>query len=160
MQNPTSFTLLSPRLQKYFQDYASFHQTRGNRFSHALGIPLIVIGLLGMLGSYPLPLDISPLPQSFFMRLDGGTLLLIFGSLAYAFMDWKITIPFGFMLSGLYFLGRALPFHINVAACTVGWILQGVGHFVFEKKSPAFLKNLTHLLIGPLWVFTKTINYR
>ena len=36
-----------------------------------------------------------------------------------------------------------------------GWILQFVGHYAFEKNSPAFFRNLVHLLIGPLWVFAR-----
>ena len=36
-----------------------------------------------------------------------------------------------------------------------GWVLQFVGHYVYEKRSPAFMKNLTHLLVGPLWILAK-----
>ncbi len=32
-----------------------------------------------------------------------------------------------------------------------GWILQFIGHTVFEKKRPAFMDNLIQLLIGPLF---------
>jgi hypothetical protein len=39
----------------------------------------------------------------------------------------------------------------------VGWIFQFVGHAVYEKKSPAFMKNFEHLFIGPPWVFAKAI---
>jgi uncharacterized membrane protein YGL010W len=42
----------------------------------------------------------------------------------------------------------------------LGWVLQFVGHGHYEKKSPAFFKNLTHLLIGPLWVFSKLTKLR
>ena len=33
-----------------------------------------------------------------------------------------------------------------------GWVLQFIGHGVYEKRSPAFVRNLVHLLIGPLWI--------
>src|SRR6476659_6236024 len=32
-----------------FADYAAYHQTRGNKWFHRLGIPLIMLTLLGML---------------------------------------------------------------------------------------------------------------
>jgi len=32
-----------------------------------------------------------------------------------------------------------------------GWILQFIGHTVFEKRRPAFTDNLIQLLIGPLF---------
>ena len=41
----------------------------------------------------------------------------------------------------------------------LGWILQGVGHAFYEKKSPAFLRNVLHMLIGPLWVFADVMEY-
>jgi uncharacterized membrane protein YGL010W len=39
----------------------------------------------------------------------------------------------------------------------VGWILQYLGHYVYEKKSPAFYRNLVHLLVGPLWILAKAV---
>jgi uncharacterized membrane protein YGL010W len=38
-----------------------------------------------------------------------------------------------------------------------GWILQGVGHYVYEKNSPAFLKNFAHLAVGQLWILAKAV---
>ena len=35
------------------------------------------------------------------------------------------------------------------------WVLQFIGHYVYEHRSPAFFRNLTHLLVGPLWVLAK-----
>jgi uncharacterized membrane protein YGL010W len=36
-----------------------------------------------------------------------------------------------------------------------GWILQGVGHYVYEKNSPAFFRNFLHLAVGQLWIVAK-----
>jgi uncharacterized membrane protein YGL010W len=33
-----------------------------------------------------------------------------------------------------------------------GWALQYVGHYVFEKNSPAFYADPYYLLVGPVWV--------
>jgi len=41
-----------------------------------------------------------------------------------------------------------------LALFVLGWVLQFTGHY-FEGKPPAFLKNPTYLLIGPLWVIKK-----
>ncbi|MDP9107285.1 MAG: DUF962 domain-containing protein, partial [Candidatus Eremiobacteraeota bacterium] len=38
-----------------------------------------------------------------------------------------------------------------IGAFAVGWVFQFVGH-AYEGKAPAFLTNLLHLLVGPLWV--------
>ena len=38
-----------------------------------------------------------------------------------------------------------------------GWILQGVGHWVYEKNSPAFFRNFVHLAVGQLWILAKAL---
>ena len=38
-----------------------------------------------------------------------------------------------------------------------GWVLQGVGHWVYEKNSPAFFRNFVHLAIGQLWILAKAV---
>ncbi len=51
----------------------------------------------------------------------------------------------------LYTFGLFVAWPWAIAAFVAGWILQFVGH-AYEGKSPAFLTNLVHLLVGPLWV--------
>ena len=53
--------------------------------------------------------------------------------------------------AALYAIATLLTWPFAVAVFVIGWILQFVGHY-FEGKSPAFLTNLVHLLIGPLWI--------
>jgi uncharacterized membrane protein YGL010W len=38
-----------------------------------------------------------------------------------------------------------------------GWAVQFIGHAVYEKRSPAFLKNLLHLLVGPAWLVERAL---
>jgi uncharacterized membrane protein YGL010W len=56
-----------------------------------------------------------------------------------------------------YFLGAAISFWIHGALFIVGWIFQFIGHSVYEKKQPAFLRNFVHLLIGPLWILNDVV---
>ena len=157
MNQNASPSLLSPRLSKYFKDYASHHKTKGIKITHYFGITMIVVGLLGFLGNQPIG---SGLTGSEYFRLDGGTALLAAGLFWYIYLDWKIAIPFLLSMLGLYFLGRSLPDWLNLTGFVIGWILQGIGHAVYEKNTPAFSKNLLHLLTGPLWIFAKLIGYR
>jgi uncharacterized membrane protein YGL010W len=124
---------MSPALQKYFADYDGFHHTRGNKICHTLGIPLIVVATLGF--------------------FQAGIVLWALASAWYIKLDWRIGLPFSLLTLAGYFLGRATPHPILITIFILGWIFQGVGHAIYEKKSPAFLKNLTHLLIGPLWIY-------
>ena len=52
-------------------------------------------------------------------------------------------------------LGRQIPVPLAAALFAVGWIFQFIGHYVYEKRSPAFYRNLAHLLVGPLWILAK-----
>ena len=47
-------------------------------------------------------------------------------------------LPFNPLLGGGLFLG--------------GWVLQFVGHYLFEKNSPKFFGDPFHLIVGVLWV--------
>ena len=42
----------------------------------------------------------------------------------------------------------------------MGWIFQGIGHAVYEKRSPAFLRNLVHLLVGPAFLVNEALHVR
>jgi uncharacterized membrane protein YGL010W len=158
--SPTNRTpsLVSPRLANYFKDYSLYHKTRGNQLTHYLGIPLIVISVLGLLAN--LTFGLQDLTGSPYFRIDGGSLLFVAGVIWYLFLDWKLTSAFSLVLVGFYFLGRVLPLYVNWSIFVLGWILQGIGHAAYEKKSPAFFRNITHLLIGPIWIFSKSINYK
>ncbi len=149
---------LNKKLDRYFNDYSNFHRSAGNKVAHYFGITFIIVSLFGLLSHWTVPIEVFENYQYF--QVDGGSILLVLGAIWYLFLDWKIAIPFGLFLTGLYFLGRVIPVPINWGMFVAGWILQGIGHVVYEKKSPAFFKNLTHLLIGPLWVFSKLIGYR
>jgi uncharacterized membrane protein YGL010W len=148
---------MSKRLDLYFADYATHHRTAGNQLTHYVGIPLITLSLFGLLAGIPvLP---SHVPAGEVLRLDGGTLLLALATLWYLVIDWRLAIPFALFAAGLYFFGRALPAAALTALFVAGWVLQGVGHYVYEKRSPAFFTHVRHLLIGPLWIFARWVGY-
>lgn len=144
---------VSARLKPYFADYAAYHRTPGNEYCHYFGISAIVVSLLGLLaaigGDANWPLG------SAYARLDGATALLLAAWVWYFVLDWRIASPFVFVSTGLYFLGRAIPGPALWTLFVLGWIAQYIGHYVYEKRSPAFYRNFLHLLIGPLWVFAR-----
>ena len=53
--------------------------------------------------------------------------------------------------------GRFIPPLPALGLFVFGWILQGVGHWVYEKNSPAFFRNFVHLAIGQLWILAKAV---
>ncbi len=147
---------MTQKLASRFAEYREFHTTRGNVISHYIGVPLIVISAFGLLSMVTFGNE-EFLPK--LVRPDLGWILLAFGVGFYLWLDWKIALPFSLVMLGMYLIGRSLPIEILIAMQVGGWVVQYIGHLKYEKKSPAFYKNLTHLMIGPLWVFSKAIRY-
>ncbi|HTU70765.1 MAG TPA: Mpo1-like protein [Candidatus Baltobacteraceae bacterium] len=123
-----------------FSEYASYHTDRRNRACHAVGIPLILLGTMGVLHLVALgPIDLAIL---------AGVATLVY----YASIDPRGALISTVLFAILYLIAVRLPWQVDVAALVLGWILQLVGHR-FEGTKPKFLENLVYLLIGPLYFF-------
>ncbi|HLJ73107.1 MAG TPA: Mpo1-like protein [Thermoanaerobaculia bacterium] len=129
-------------IKSLFADYASHHQTKGNKWFHRFGIPLIMLTLIGMLARVPV----------------AAIALIVVSEIVYAILDWRLAAIMLVVSAAFYFIGAALPFWVNVALFVLGWIFQFVGHSVYEKRQPAFLKNALHLLVGPLWILNDVVH--
>lgn len=142
-------------MDRLWSDYQEQHQSRGNRICHMIGIPLIIFGLLSLLsirlatiGGWPIELSLI--------------ILLVVGGIDIA-LDAKLG---ALMLVGsflLYLVARSVrdvAWIIPAGLFVAGWVCQYIGHGVYEKRQPAFYKNLVHLLIGPLWVLNHVVHVR
>jgi len=151
-------SMKQPRLKLEFQDYSQHHRNRTNLILHEIGIPMIMISLLGLLGH--LRLSPHPINSSHWgICLNSGVILWALATLWYLALDWKIAIPFGLFSLGIVLIGLEIPGPFLWGLFTAGWLLQLTGHAIYEKNRPAFLQNLKHLLIGPLWIFSRWIGY-
>jgi uncharacterized membrane protein YGL010W len=139
---------MTPTLQSYFADYAAHHGTSGNRLCHMIGIPLIVLSIFILLGKVPL-FAVGG------FTVTAGEVLLVAATVYYLSLDAPLALMMAAASALLLALGRPLPLWLGWALFAFGWILQFVGHYVYEKRSPAFFRNLTHLLVGPLWILAK-----
>ncbi len=141
------------RLDALFDDYASYHRTAGNKWFHRFGIPLIMLSLFGMLARVQLVAINS-------LRIDLAIVLIFAASVYYLMLDWKLGLGMLAVSIILYIAGAALPLSVNIVLFILGWIFQFVGHSVYEKKQPAFARNLVHLLVGPLWILKGMVTRR
>jgi uncharacterized membrane protein YGL010W len=143
------------RLETYFEDYGSFHRDRRNEATHALGIPMIVLALL----MWSSRLTIAAADG---IRIDLAMVLVAVAGVIYI----ALSLPLGLVMTGvlvlLYGLGSGLLGNDPWVALWLfvgGWILQFVGH-MFEGRRPAFFRNATHLLVGPIYILSRAIGYR
>ena len=139
---------MTPTLRSQFDDYAAHHGTPGNKLCHSVGIPLIVLSTFAMLGKLQL------------FALGGFTVtpaevVLVLVTAYYFTLDRPLALMMAAASIVMIALGRVLGLWPALALFAFGWILQFIGHYVYEKRSPAFFRNLTHLLVGPLWILAK-----
>jgi len=126
-----------------YAEYGSYHADPRNRLCHAFGIPLIVLGVLGLLASVRFgPIDLA---------IPVAVLVLIY----YATVSPRGALVSLVLFAALYLVAVHLTWAWSAAAFVVGWAFQLVGHRM-EGNKPKFLENLTYLAIGPLYFFEET----
>ncbi len=141
---------------QWLDEYAESHTNNINAVLHWICVPLIVLSLIGLLWSLPVPLafrEISPV-------LNRGTTFLM-ASVVYYFII-SLSLAFGILpfivivVAGVVWLETLwIPLWISSGVIFVAaWIGQFVGH-VLEGRKPSFFKDLQFLMIGPLWLLAK-----
>ena len=96
--------------------------------------------------------------------LNGFTaaeLLISLSVLYYLTLDVRLAAGM-LLVAGLldYAAWKFADVKIGLIALIIGWIFQGIGHAVYEKRSPAFTRNLVHLLIGPMFLLNEAFSLR
>ncbi len=137
-------------LKEQVDIYSSYHQNPYNRLTHYFGIPVIIFSILLFLSWIRYP----SLPW----WLNAGLIFSIAVFIYYFLLDKTIAfimmilvLPLLLLAFWVSFLSWKLNILLFVVLFFGGWILQFIGHTVFEKKKPAFFDNLIQLLIGPLF---------
>jgi uncharacterized membrane protein YGL010W len=136
------------RVDGLLADYGSHHRTRGNLVCHAFGISLIVFGVLSMLRAIPIG------------GMTAAEVLIAAAFLYYLTLD----VPLALAVTGTALLldlaARMTDWRIGAGAFLLGWAFQGIGHAHYEKNSPAFFRNLVHLLVGPMFLVNELLRIR
>jgi uncharacterized membrane protein YGL010W len=131
-------------------NYAAYHRDRRNIATHFVGIPMIVLAVTILLARPAL--DLAGLPVSV------ATVAALAAAIYWLTLDRRYGLVMAVLLAGCLAVAQALaagPLATWAAAgiglFVVGWIFQFVGHF-WEGRKPAFVDDLTGLVIGPLFV--------
>jgi uncharacterized membrane protein YGL010W len=78
----------------------------------------------------------------------------------YFLWDARVGLLLALFLAACAGLAAVLPPWAAWAAFLAGWGFQIAGHGIWEKRSPAFLKSLAHLLVGPAWIAAELAGLR
>ncbi|MDB5073176.1 MAG: hypothetical protein JWM87_4287 [Candidatus Eremiobacteraeota bacterium] len=126
-------------------DYGAYHRDWRNLICHEIGIPLIVLGVIALLRLVTLT------GSAFSLASLVVVVVMVYYAAAFGREARAATYIAIVGLAVLYVIAVFVTWPFAIAAFVVGWVFQFVGH-AYEGKSPAFLTNLLHLLVGPLWV--------
>jgi len=126
-------------LENNLANYRAEHKDWRNEICHFFGISIIVFSL------FVLSFIFVPV---FYCKL---ILMAVFFWLALG--GWRGLIAMFFFIP-LFAIGfnYVNSWQWALAIFIVGWIFQFIGHFVFEKNKPAFLKNPILLFIAIFWI--------
>jgi uncharacterized membrane protein YGL010W len=137
----------------WLTEYGASHTNRTNERLHWICIPPIVLSVLGLLWSLPVPAVFASLsPWLNWATVTAAAAIVYYFALSPA-LALGIALPFLVLLLITQWLTN-LPWPLwltSVVIFVAAWIGQFVGHAI-EGKRPSFFKDVQFLLIGPLWL--------
>lgn len=136
---------------QWMDEYGVSHRNPTNQLVHKICVPLIMLSVIGMLWSIPVPEAFTQVPYLNWATIFIAGCLIFYATLnMIMFLGMVIqTFIMCFICHKLFEAGILLQFSIIVFV--LSWIAQFWGHKI-EGKKPSFLQDLVFLLIGPLWV--------
>ena len=137
----------------WLTDYGSSHQNPTNKLLHWLCVPPIVLSVMGLLWSLPVPAALSAIsPWANWATLAAAGTIAYYFALSPALAAGALLI-FAALLALTQTLSQlSWPLWLtSLVIFVAAWIGQFIGHAI-EGKRPSFFKDLQFLLIGPLWL--------
>ena len=138
---------------QWLDEYARSHRDNTNKLLHWICIPIIVVSLVGLLWSLPVPETFSNASPA----LNWGTIFLMAAVVYYFIMSISLAVgalPFIVLVVAIVaWLDRlGIPLWLMSLGLFVGgWAGQFTGH-LYEGTRPSFFRDLQFLMIGPLWL--------
>jgi uncharacterized membrane protein YGL010W len=134
-------------------EYGDSHVDPTNKLLHWVCVPLIVLALMGLIWSIPVPPAFTAVSQ----WLNWATLVVLLALVYYASLSIRLAIGIAIVFLVMFMIVRSLAelppplWATSLVIFVVAWIGQFVGHAI-EGKRPSFFKDVQFLLIGPLWL--------
>jgi uncharacterized membrane protein YGL010W len=131
-------------------NYAAYHQKAMTRYTHIIGIPLIMLSLMILLGFVRVViigvLDIN-------IAIIATAALLIY----YFSLQWRLALALTPILMALLWIAEFFTYEgptefalwSFLVLFLLGVGLQLIGHFI-EENRPAFIDHFSQILIAPL----------
>jgi uncharacterized membrane protein YGL010W len=138
---------------EWLGDYGASHENPTNKLLHWLCVPPIVLSVMGLLWSLPVPAAfVAASPWLNWATLAAAAAVIYYFALSPA-LAAGVLLAFLVLLAVTHSLAQ-LPWPLwltSLVIFVVAWIGQFVGHSI-EGRRPSFFKDVQFLLIGPLWL--------
>jgi uncharacterized membrane protein YGL010W len=137
-------------LVDHLSQYAAYHRDPRNIASHFIGIPLIFVAVAVLLSRPGWPVGA--------ILISPALLVAVASAWFYLRLELRLGVLMTLLLGLAVWLGQALAAQSTatwlasgLGMFVVGWVIQFVGHY-YEGRKPAFVDDLTGLIVGPLFV--------
>lgn len=140
-------------IHSWLDEYGESHRNPVNKRLHWICVPLIVLSVIGLLWSIPVPHTWTAASA----LLNWGVLFILLALAYYYMLAWRLalgmTVITCVMCGVIYAVNRlSVPLWLlSLSVFVLAWIGQFIGHKI-EGRKPSFFKDLQFLLIGPLWL--------
>ena len=134
-------------------EYGQSHADPTNKLLHWVCVPLIVLAVMGLLWSVPVPTGIAAVSP----WLNWATLIAVLALVYYAALSIRLALGIAVAFALMFAIVSALSalawplWETSLVIFIAAWIGQFIGHAA-EGKRPSFFKDVQFLLIGPLWL--------
>ena len=131
--------------------YAEYHRDRRNILSHFIGVPLIVFGIGVLLARPAFAVRGLALSPAWLVFALTAAWYLSRGNLALGVAVSSAVGALVLLAHQVAYDGMAAWLGWGIGSFVVGWLIQFIGHW-YEGRKPAFVDDITGLLIGPMFV--------
>ncbi len=142
-------------VSEWLDAYGESHQNATNKTIHWICVPLIVLSVVGLLWSIPVPAALAAASP----WLNWASISLLAAVIYYFVLSFSLGLGLlGFAVALLAVTAwlDQLPaplWAISAAIFIAAWIGQFIGH-ILEGKKPSFFQDVQFLLIGPMWLMS------
>jgi len=142
-------------VDQWLHEYGVSHQNPTNKLIHWFCVPLIVLSVIGLLWSIPVPEFMSSISP----WLNFGSLVILLSLIYYALLSVPLALGMllysaimMFVLNWMNSLDIAL-WKSSLVIFIAAWVVQFIGHEI-EGQKPSFFKDVQFLMIGPIWLMS------
>ena len=136
---------------QWMSEYGVSHRNPTNQFIHKVFVPLIMLSVVGLIWTLPIPEVFQSVPYLNWATLFVAACLIFYLTLNVLMFLGMLLLTFSMCWICIQLEKIGVLLQASIVIFVFSWIAQFYGHKI-EGKKPSFLQDLSFLLIGPLWV--------